>query len=175
MPVLHAGTSGYAYPTWKPAFYPQKLAQKGFLEHYAGRLNSVEINYTFHQLPKGPTLEGWVAATTPPFLFAVKAHNKITHILRLRNAESFVEAFFRAVDPLRTTQRLGPILFQLPPNLKCDEALLADFLALLPTDLRCAFEFRNVSCIAMRCMDCWRSIVRACAWPNPRNSRPPPC
>lgn len=142
MSHLYAGTSGFAYTSWKPDFYPQKLAAKDFLKHYGGRLNSVEINYTFRQLPKASTLENWVAATPEGFLFACKAHMRITHLLRLRESE-FTEMFFRAIDPLRATRRLGPVLFQLPPNFKADPPLLAAFLEKLPPDIRYAFEFRN--------------------------------
>ncbi len=142
MSRLYAGTSGFAYPAWKPDFYPQKLAAKKFLSHYATRLNSVEINYTFRQLPKASTLENWVAATPEGFLFACKAHQRITHIDRLRES-TFTEAFFRSIDPLRATHRLGPVLFQLAPNFKADPPLLAAFLEKLPGDIRYAFEFRN--------------------------------
>jgi uncharacterized protein YecE (DUF72 family) len=148
MATLYAGTSGFAYTTWKPAFYPAKLPAKGFLKHYAERLNSVEINYTFRRLPAPATLTSWVEATPPGFVFAVKANQRITHILRLKNAEQATEVFFRAIDPLRSARRLGPVLFQLPPNLKCDVPLLSDYLALLPTDIRHAFEFRNTSWLA---------------------------
>ncbi|HTB12377.1 MAG TPA: DUF72 domain-containing protein [Bryobacteraceae bacterium] len=142
MSQLYAGTSGFAYPSWKPDFYPQKVAAKDFLKHYAARLNSVEINYTFRQLPKASTLENWVSATPEGFVFACKAHMRITHLLRLRESE-FTEAFFRAIDPLRATRRLGPVLFQLPPNFKADPLLLAAFLEKLPKEIRYAFEFRN--------------------------------
>jgi len=144
MAILRAGTSGFAYPTWKPDFYPAKLPAKKFLEHYATRLNAVEINYTFRQLPKATTLENWVAATPDGFTFVCKAHQRITHIQRLRESE-FTELFFRAIDPLRASRRLGPVLFQLPPNMKADIELLAAFLAKLPPDIRCTFEFRNKS------------------------------
>ncbi len=142
MATLHAGTSGFAYATWKPDFYPAKLPAKDFLKHYATRLNAVEINYTFRQLPKTTTLENWIGATHEGFTFVIKAHQKITHIERLRGYE-FLEVFFKAIDSLRATRRLGPVLFQLPPNMKCDAGLLEGFLAKLPTDIRCAFEFRN--------------------------------
>ena len=145
MPSLYAGTSGFAYAQWKPDFYPAGLPASRFLEHYAVRLNSVEINYTFRRMPPASTLENWVRATPPGFLFAVKAHQRITHIQRLKDAGSATEFFLRAIDPLRATRWLGPVLFQLPPNLKCDPALLADYLALLPGDLRYAFEFRHTS------------------------------
>jgi uncharacterized protein YecE (DUF72 family) len=142
MPQLYAGTSGFAYPAWKPDFYPQKLPQKRFLEHYAKRLNSVEINYTFRRLPSALTLESWVAQTPVEFQFCAKAHQRITHIQRLKTSE-FTEVFFKAIEPLRSSGRLGAVLFQLPPNLKCDLPLLAAFLETLPRDVRSAFEFRN--------------------------------
>src|SRR5215469_8255043 len=155
MATLYAGTSGFAYAAWKPGFYPAKLPSKDFLKHYATRLNCVEINYTFRRLPSPATLEGWVEATPAGFVFAVKANQRITHILRLKNAEQATEIFLKAIDPLRTSRRLGPVLFQLPPQMKCDLALLRDYLSLLPTAealplghpgrLRYAFEFRHES------------------------------
>src|SRR5580704_14635759 len=147
MRQLYAGTSGFAYPSWKPDFYPDKLPSKKFLSYYATRLNAVEVNYTFRRLPSASTLENWVKDTNPGFVFPLKAHMRITHIQRLKPSE-FTEVFFRAIDPLRAARRLGPVLFQLPPALKCDEALLGDFLATLPTDIRCAFEFRHASWLA---------------------------
>ena len=145
MATLYAGTSGFAYPAWKPGFYPAKLAAKLFLKHYAERLNCVEINYTFRRLPSATTLQSWVEATPAGFVFAVKANMRITHILRLKNAAEATELFLKMIDPLRTARRLGPILFQLPPALKCDVALLQNYLDLLPSDLRYAFEFRHAS------------------------------
>ena len=150
MAHLFTGTSGFAYAAWKPDFYPQKLASRDFLKHYATRLNAVEINYTFRQLPKAATLENWVRAVEqdndvpPGFRFACKAHQRITHFTRLKESE-FTDLFFRAIDPLRAARRLGPVLFQLPPNFKADAPLLEAFLAKLPADIRCAFEFRNKS------------------------------
>jgi len=145
MAQLYAGTSGFAYATWKPRFYPANLPDKKFLEHYAGRLNCVEINYTFRRLPAATTLENWVNSTPAGFRFACKANQRITHIQRLKNAGDSLELFLRAIDPLRSARRLGPVLFQLPPNLKCDAQLLNEFLALLPTDLRFSIEFRHTS------------------------------
>ncbi|MGH9661602.1 MAG: DUF72 domain-containing protein [Bryobacteraceae bacterium] len=145
MAQLFAGTSGFAYPAWKPGFYPAKLPSAKFLEHYATRLNAVEINYTFRRMPPATTLQNWHRQTAAPFLFALKAHQRITHIFRLKNAGEATEAFFRSIDPLRSARRLGPVLFQLPPNLKCDAGLLGEFLALLPGDVRCAIEFRHAS------------------------------
>lgn len=147
MPRLYSGTSGFAYPSWKPNFYPQKLPSKKFLSYYSQRLNAVEVNYTFRRLPSVSTLENWVNQTPTGFVFPLKAHMRITHIQRLKPSE-FTEVFLRAIEPLRTARRLGPVLFQLPPALKCDEGLLADFLATLPRDIRCAFEFRHPSWLA---------------------------
>jgi uncharacterized protein YecE (DUF72 family) len=105
----------------------------------------VEINYTFRRLPSAGTLESWVKATSPGFVFAVKANMRITHILRLKNAGEATELFLRMIDPLRTARRLGPILFQLPPAVKCDVGLLRSYLDLLPAGMRYAFEFRHQS------------------------------
>lgn len=145
MAQLYTGTSGFAYPSWKPRFYPAGLPDKKFLEHYARRLNCVEINYTFRRLPAATTLENWVKATTAGFRFACKANMRITHILRLKDVSSALDLFLRSIDPLRSARRLGPILFQLPPNLKSDLSLLTDFLNLLPNDLRFTIEFRHTS------------------------------
>jgi len=145
MARLFAGTSGFAYAQWKPQFYPAKLPATKFLEHYAQRLNAVEINYTFRHMPAAKTLESWVAATPPGFVFALKAHMRITHILRLKNAEEATSIFLRSIDPLRSARRLGPVLFQLPPQMRCDTAVLSAFLENLPEDLRYAFEFRHAS------------------------------
>lgn len=144
MAHLFSGTSGFAYASWKPDFYPAKVASKDFLKHYATRLNAVEINYTFRQLPSASTLEKWVEATPNGFVFACKAHQRITHILRLKESE-FVSVFLKAIDPLRTARRLGPVLFQLPPNFKCDVTLLTSFIEKLPAEIQCALEFRNAS------------------------------
>src|SRR5947209_5022639 len=148
MALLYAGTSGFAYPAWKPGFYPAKLPSNQFLKHYSQRLNCVEINYTFRRLPSASTLANWVEATAPGFVFAVKANMRITHILRLKNAEAATELFLKMIDPLRASRRLGPILFQLPPAMNCDVALLREYLGLLPADLRYAFEFRHASWLA---------------------------
>lgn len=145
MGTIYAGTSGWAYSTWKPDFYPQKLVPAKFLGFYATRLNSVELNYTFRRFPTEKLLAGWIAATPPGFKFAVKAHQNITHIRRLRGAEQFTADFLAALRPLEEGDKLGPVLFQLPPFLKCDLSLLTEFLAGLPRRVRCAFEFRHVS------------------------------
>jgi uncharacterized protein YecE (DUF72 family) len=143
--MICAGTSGWAYPSWKPDFYPPKLASAKFLSHYATRLNTVEVNYTFRRFPTEKLLRGWIDATPGGFQFAIKAHQKITHIARLRDVADFTSDFVRSLQPLDEEKKLGPVLFQLPPFLKCDVGLLNEFLATLPRSLRIAFEFRNVS------------------------------
>jgi uncharacterized protein YecE (DUF72 family) len=143
--MVYAGTSGWAYPSWKPEFYPAKLPSAKFLNHYATRLNTVEVNYTFRRFPTEKLLRGWIEATPPGFKFAIKAHQKITHVARLRNVADFTSDFFHALQSLDTEKKLGPVLFQLPPFLKCDVPLLKDFLVALPPNVRRAFEFRHES------------------------------
>ena len=149
IPNLFVGTSGWAYPTWKPGFYPAGLAQRNFLAFYSSRLTSVEVNYTFRALPTPKMLEGWLAATPAHFRFAFKAPQRITHFSRLRDAGAHVDQFLAALAPVAAANRLGPLLFQLPPNFKADAALLTDFLSLPaltgPSAPRIAFEFRHAS------------------------------
>ncbi len=145
MPQLFTGTSGWAYKTWKPDFYPAKLAQKKFLPHYATQLNTVEVNFTFRQLVKETTIQNWLQDTPAHFRFGIKAHQVITHIKRLKATEDFVPRFLATIEPLAAAGKLGPVLFQLPPNLKFDATLLKEFLAILPRSLPASFEFRNAS------------------------------
>jgi uncharacterized protein YecE (DUF72 family) len=142
---IYAGTSGWAYGGWKPDFYPAKLSAVQFLNHYASRLNSVEVNYTLRQIPGEELLLRWAEATSADFRFAVKAHQRITHIERLRDVAETAADFLASLEPLRKAKKLGPVLFQLPPNFKCDVARLRDFLAGLPPWVRAAFEFRHES------------------------------
>jgi len=148
MAVLHAGTSGWAYPAWKPGFYPEKTPQKNFLKYYATQVNAVEVNYTFRHMASEKSLQNWIADTPVNFRFCVKAHQAITHIRRLKNVEDILRRFVGSVELLERAGRLGPVLFQLPPNLKADVGLLDEFLAQVPPGLRAAFEFRNDSWFA---------------------------
>jgi len=141
----YAGTSGWAYASWKPEFYPAKLSAARFLSHYAERLNSVEVNSTFRQIAGEESLLRWAEATPGDFRFAVKAHQRITHSKRLRDVAEIAAEFLASLEPLRKAKKLGPVLFQLPPNFKCDVARLRDFLAGLPPWVRAAFEFRHES------------------------------
>jgi uncharacterized protein YecE (DUF72 family) len=145
MAQLYVGTSGWAYPSWKPDFYPAQLPQKNFLQHYATRLNTVEVNFTFRQLVKETTIQKWIAESPAGFRFGVKAHQVITHIKRLKGTADFVPRFLSTIEPLAQAGKLGAVLFQLPPNLKADAALLGEFLRSLPRGMRAAFEFRHPS------------------------------
>ena len=139
------GTSGWAYASWRPEFYPAKLSAARFLSHYAGRLNSVEVNYTFRRVASEELLRRWAQATPAEFRFAVKAHQRITHIKRLRDAAEPTAEFLASLGPLRQAKKLGTVLFQLPPNFKCDVVRLREFLTGLPSWVRAAFEFRHES------------------------------
>ncbi len=146
---IFAGTSGWAYPTWKPDFYPEGTPAKRFLDFYSTQLSSVEVNYTFRAFPTAAMLEGWLAATTGFFRFSFKAPQRITHIKRLANCESDLAYFVSVLETVRQAGKLGLLLFQLPPNMKADPARLSSFLALPPLTTAgapsIAFEFRHES------------------------------
>jgi uncharacterized protein YecE (DUF72 family) len=142
---IYAGTSGWTYASWKPKFYPAKLSSKKFLEYYSSRLNSVEVNYTFRSIPTEKLLSGWIETTPPDFKFAIKAHQSITHFKRLRDAAEVTKEFLDSLKPLRRAKKLGPVLFQLRGDFKCDVPRLKDFLKELPRGTQTAFEFRNAS------------------------------
>jgi uncharacterized protein YecE (DUF72 family) len=138
-----AGTSGFSYKEWKGSFYPEDLAAEEMLRFYAQRLPAVEINNTFYRMPKPALLESWSAQVPEQFRFVLKASQRITHHKRLKEAGEEVAYFYRVASTLG--ERLGPALFQLPPNLKKDLPRLTAFLALLPEEAHAAFEFRHAS------------------------------
>ncbi|HTW47519.1 MAG TPA: DUF72 domain-containing protein [Acidobacteriaceae bacterium] len=143
---VYVGCSGWAYSTWKPEFYPAGVPSKRFLEHYATRLNSVEVNYTFRSLPSAATVAAWLAQTGPGFRFSFKAPQRITHIRRLKACAAELQAFAEALSPVAQAKRMGLVLFQLPPNMKADVERLTAFLdEAKTTRLRMAFEFRHPS------------------------------
>src|SRR5258708_16328721 len=148
MAQLYVGTSGWTYPSWKPEFYPEKLAQTKFLPFYSSQLNTVEVNLTFRQLVKDTTAQKWITQTPDNFRFCIKAHQVITHIKRLNKTEDFLPRFLSTIEPLARAGKLGPVLFQLPPNMKADPKLLEDFIATLPRGVKAAFEFRHESWFA---------------------------
>jgi len=140
---LYVGTSGWAYTIWKPEFYPKNVASKNFLKYYATQLNTVEVNYTFRRSLSEKAATGWMADVGPNFRFALKANQYITHIRRLQNVEEAIQRFLPTLQPLAA--QLGPVLFQLPPQMKADVAVLRDFMALLPRNFKTAFEFRHAT------------------------------
>lgn len=149
---LFCGTSGFSYKEWKGPFYPEKLPAARMLEYYAERLPTVEVNNTFYRLPKGDVMAGWRERVPDGFRFVVKASQRITHRARLKDTDETVVYLWSAVT--RLGDRLGPLLFQLPPNFKADVGRLEAFLASLPDECRPVLEFRHAS---------WRDPATAAA------------
>jgi uncharacterized protein YecE (DUF72 family) len=137
------GTSGYNYPEWRGSFYPREFASARMLPYYAARFASVEINNTFYHMPSEQAVLGWGQATPARFRLTLKAPRRITHQARLRDCAAAVEHFVRIAWALG--DKRGALLFQLPPYLRKDSGLLADFIATLPQDSGAAFEFRHPS------------------------------
>jgi uncharacterized protein YecE (DUF72 family) len=137
------GTSGYSYKEWKGTFYPDKISPDAMLGFYSERFGTVEINNTFYRMPKASVLTSWSGQTPADFVFAVKAPQVITHRKRLKNASDETHYLFKTLSVLN--HKLGPVLFQFPKSFRADPKVLEDFLALLPGQARCAFEFRNPS------------------------------
>lgn len=137
------GTSGWRYEHWIGAVYPEDTRPDDWLSYYAGILRTVEVNTTFYRLPSRESVNAWLAATAPGFVFAVKASRYLTHMKKLKDPEAGLARFLEAVRPFG--DRLGPVLFQLPPRWHCNAARLDAFLNALPTGHRYAFEFRDSS------------------------------
>lgn len=140
---IYIGTSGFQYPEWKGKFFPEDLSAAKMLGYYAERLNSTESNYSFRAIPSLKTIEKWRDGTPEGFRFSFKAPQKVTHFAKLRNCEETVAYFAQAIAPMG--EKLGPVLFQLPPSFKADAVLLQEFLAQMPGTIRAAFEFRHAS------------------------------
>jgi uncharacterized protein YecE (DUF72 family) len=141
--MIWTGTSGYNYPEWKGSFYPGDLPAKKMLPYYAARFPTVEINYTFYRMPNEKLVGGWAAQTPSPFKLTLKAPRRITHDSRLRNCGDLVNSFCQVAGTLG--DKLGALLFQLPPSAKKDLPLFDAFLDGLPPKARAAFEFRHAS------------------------------
>ena len=141
--AIRIGTSGWNYPHWKGAFYPDGLPAGDWLAYYAERFSSVEINATFYRLPDEATLDAWRDGVPSSFRFAVKASRYITHMKKLKDPEASISRFFARIE--RLGERLGPVLFQLPPRWGVNVERLEDFLRALPAGYRYAFEFRDES------------------------------
>jgi uncharacterized protein YecE (DUF72 family) len=157
---LSVGTSGFSYAGWKGPFYPADLAAPEMLAYYAGRLPAVEINNTFYRMPRRSVLEAWGAQVPEHFRFAVKATQRITHRKRLADVAEETRYLLDVTRALG--DRLGVLLFQLPPNLKLDLERLDRFLELLPAGTRAALEFRHASWLDPRVLE--RLRARECAW-----------
>ncbi len=143
---LRIGTSGFQYPEWKGTFYPEKMPVNKMLPFYAERFSSTEINYSFRRIQSEKTISNWAEATPAEFKFTFKAPQKVTHFARLRDCEDTVLYFNRVIS--RLEEKLGTVLFQLPPDFKRDVERLQRFLESLPSSMRAAFEFRNESWFA---------------------------
>jgi uncharacterized protein YecE (DUF72 family) len=141
---VHIGCSGWVYPHWRELFYPRGVPQRSWLAYYAERFGTVEVNNTFYRLPSDSAVEGWVEQSPEGFVFAVKASRYLTHTKRLAGLESGIKRFCEPLEPMRKTEKLGPVLWQLPENFHRDDERLAGALAALPAG-RHAFEFRHAS------------------------------
>src|SRR5579885_2090877 len=142
---LRIGTSGYACKQRKGSFYPEKLPDKEMLSFYGKQFDTVEINHSFYRMPSESVLLSWAASVPQGFRFALKANQKITHIQRLRNCGETLKRFLEVASVLNDGDHLGPVLVQLPPNFKFDQALLEEFLSLKPPAFQFAFEVRHAS------------------------------
>jgi uncharacterized protein YecE (DUF72 family) len=152
---IWVGTSGWSYKEWKGSFYPPKLPASRMLLHYASRFSAVEVNNSFYRIPTETVLAGWAAQVGPEFRFIMKASRRITHNHRLQDSDGSLGYFLRAVSPLGS--RLGPTLFQLPPNFQRDPARLELFLKKLPAGCPAAMEFRHDSWFDDQVFDLLRS------------------
>ena len=158
---IRTGTSGFAYKEWKGAFYPEDLPADRFLEYYAARFRACEINNTFYRMPDPDVLRAWAADVPATFQFVLKASRQITHSKRLKDCAEPVAVLAERARTLG--DQLGPILFQTPPNLKKDTERLKAFLAVIPADIRAAFEFRHASWYEDDAIDALREYGQALA------------
>ncbi len=139
----YIGTSGWHYDHWRNRFYPEKSSKTEWLEFYAGHFNTVELNNSFYRLPSEAAFSNWYNSSPAGFTFAVKVSRFITHIKRLKNSEEAVENFIGRARNLK--DKLGPLLYQLPPSMRRDDSRLASFLSALPRGMKHVFEFRHES------------------------------
>lgn len=167
---VRAGTSGFSYKEWKGSFYPEKLQNADMLEYYGSRLPTVEINSTFYRMPKPGVLDGWRGKVPTDFRFILKAPRLITHFKRLKGVQEECSDFVETASALG--ERLGALLFQLPPNFKRDLERLEEFLEILPSETRAAFEFRHQSWFDEEVFELLRSHNRALCWAETEDARP---
>jgi uncharacterized protein YecE (DUF72 family) len=171
---LLAGASGYSFKEWKGSFYPEKMKPEEMLPFYAERLPTVEINNTFYRMPKTAMLENWAAATPEGFRFAIKASRRITHISRIKVESAAEPLGFLYRNMAALGAKRGPVLFQLPPNLKKDLPRLTAFLGLLPEGHNAAFEFRNDTWFADDVYDALKQVSAALVLSEREDNAPPP-
>ena len=143
---IHVGTSGYNYPEWKGNFYPADIKPPKMFEYYSARFRTVEINYTFYRMPTPKLAAGWREQAPEGFLYTLKAPRRLTHEKKLVECEAELGRFVESARGLDL--HLGTLLFQLPPTFRADVGRLTAFLAAVPRDIRCAFEFRHESWLA---------------------------
>jgi uncharacterized protein YecE (DUF72 family) len=174
MTQLLAGASGYSFKEWKGNFYPQSIKPDAMLAWYGERLPTVEINNTFYQMPRASVLENWAKSTPAGFRFAIKASRRITHFARLKpeTAADSVDFLYRNLAALDVKR--GPVLFQLPPQMKKDLPRLTAFLALLPEGHGAAFEFRNASWFDEDVYDALKAAGAALCVSEREDNVPPP-
>jgi uncharacterized protein YecE (DUF72 family) len=171
---LLAGASGYSFKEWKGNFYPEKIKPEEMLTYYAERLSTVEINNTFYRMPKTSVLENWASSTPAHFRFAIKASRRITHIARIKIETATEPLGYLYKNLAALGAKRGPVLFQLPPNLKKDLPRLSAFLGLLPLDHRAAFEFRNDTWFADDVYDALKGAGAALVLSEREDNAPPP-
>ncbi len=151
---IHIGTSGYSYKEWKGKFYPEKILPTEMLRFYSEHLGAVEINNTFYHMPTESVLHSWAGQVPDDFVFALKAPQVMTHFKRLKNVDEESEYLFRTLTVLK--KKLGPVLFQFPKSFHADLPALKSFLALIPGEISCAFEFRSPSWFDGKILDLFR-------------------
>jgi uncharacterized protein YecE (DUF72 family) len=172
--TILAGASGYSFKEWCGTFYPDKMKAEEMLAFYSGRLPTVEINNTFYRMPRADMLENWAAITPAAFRFAIKSPRRITHMARLK-AESVgdsVDFLYKALEALGPKR--GPVLFQLPPNMKKDLPRLQAFLPMLPKEHRAAFEFRNDTWFSDDVYEALRGAGASLCFSEREDNAPPP-
>jgi uncharacterized protein YecE (DUF72 family) len=169
-----AGASGYSFKEWKGNFYPEKMKPEEMLPFYAARLPTVEINNTFYRMPKTAVLENWAATTPEGFRFSIKASRRITHIARLKTETAAEPLGYLYRNLAALGVKGGPVLFQLPPNLKKDVPRLTEFLRLLPEGHKAAFEFRNDTWFADDVYDALKQVNAPLVLSEREDNAPPP-
>ena len=160
----HVGTSGWQYRDWRGAFYPKEIPQREWLPYFAEHFETVEVNNSFYRLPERETFERWREQTPNRFIVTVKASRFITHLKRLKDPEDPVALFWERATGLG--DRLGPLLFQLPPRFRADPERLRRFLDVLPKEVRPAFEFRDDSWLTDEVFGMLRGRGAALVWPD---------